>query len=365
VDTRELADQLTDAPPLWVQTEEDANTTLQALGPAVTGTVLCVASGGDTPLALLGAGAREVIAVDINPAQVAVAELKARSVELLDLPSLEILWLGNDPAARLAIYKSLEERLSPASHQVLGRWLNQADARPLIEQGGMQGVGTELREREPVLAALLPDWFQTEDLAAQREYHDRHLQPLAGIIAALRQARAERWFGAGGNESDASVAREMQDRFKRRFRHLVEHIPVAENPYAAHLLLGAYLPDARPGYLTAAGHARLMQAAGKISFVVGDLIEVAASLPLKSLDAADLSNVADLLPEDEMARLFSALASVLRPGGRVVHRNLVWEEPYAVAAGFARDMETSRVLAFSDRSFVYSAVTVDVFRGGY
>lgn len=124
-----------------MQTEEDAQTTILALGPACRGRLLCVASGGDTPLALLAAGAAEVIGVDINPSQVAVAELKAQSIAILDPPAFDALWLSGESGGVAEAYGKVESHLSAPSKQVLGPWQRRADSRPLIERGGMQGVG--------------------------------------------------------------------------------------------------------------------------------------------------------------------------------------------------------------------------------
>ncbi len=227
----------------------------------------------------------------------------------------------------------------------------------MIDLGGMQGVGTELRERMPSLSALLPGWFRTRNLMDQRTYHDRHLKRLGWEVAALRQRRAERWFGGGG--SDDAVSQEMQEAFLKRFQRLVCNIRVAGNPYAAHLLLGDYPPNARPFYLTRKGLSQAKRS-GHVTFVVGDIIHVVASLPADYLDAADLSNVTDLLPMEETRRLFDVLAVALRLGGRVVHRNLVWDAPPPVVPPFRRDHDMSRTLLLQDRSFVYSAVTLDV-----
>ena len=355
---RQLLKGLETAPPLWVQTEEDIDTTLQAFGTLRGARVLCIASGGDTPLSLLRAGAREVVAVDVNPAQVAVAELKVRSVQLLDLASLEALWLSNDPIPRYSAYRSVEGALRTESRQILREWIDQAAGTPLIERGGMQGVGTELRAMYPLLAEKLPAWFETKGLSEQRKYYAKHLDGLADAVARLRQSRAEYWFGGGG-EADAEVAAEMQGRFVRRFRHLTEDVHVAGNPYVAHMLFGAYPDNCRPWYLTAEGLAGF-KSTGVVEFMVGEVVEVLAAQPQASLDFADLSNVTDLLSEREAAELFRRLGAVLRPGGKCVHRNLVWDEPYPAAGGFVRDFETSRILTHGDRSFVYPAVTVDV-----
>ncbi len=360
--SRDLADNLRLAPPLWVQTEEDAETTIQALGPACKGGhLLCVASGGDVPLALLKAGAAAVFAVDINPAQVAVTELKAQSIALLDRPAFDALWLGRDPGRALEVYRTIEDRLSLTSRRVLSPWLEQSDERPLIDRGGMQGVGTELSASHPQLRTRLREWFRTANLLEQKRYHDRYLKGVAAEVARLRQSRAETWFGKGADgETDQQVAREMQTKFVRRFRHLVDHVPVRGNPYAAHMLLGAYLPDACPEYLMPSGRERIRPLLYRLRLITADLAETLGSLSPGTLDGADISNVTDLLGENDALGLFEALHRALRTDGRVLHRNLIWDAPYHVAPGFHRDVALSTALAAKDRSFVYSAVTVDI-----
>jgi S-adenosylmethionine:diacylglycerol 3-amino-3-carboxypropyl transferase len=362
MENRELADNLRLAVPLWVQTEEDAETTIRALGPVCKGgRLLCVASGGDTPLALLAAGAAEVIGVDINPGQVAVAELKAQSIATLDSTAFDALWLAGGGSRALEAYRSIEDRLSLASRRALSPWLEQLDRRPLIQRGGMQGVGSELIALHPELGTLLREWFRTANLWEQKKYHDRYLAGVAEEVARLRQARAETWFGKGADEhTEQTVAREMQERFIRRFRHLVDHVPVRGNPYAAHMLLGYYLPDASLAYLTPRGREQIRPLLSRLRLVTGDLADTVGSLPSGSLDGADISNVTDLLGENEVGNLFGTLERALRPGGRVIHRNLIWDTPYRVARGFRRDVELSAALTARDRSFVYSAVTLDI-----
>lgn len=358
--SRQLADNLKIAVPLWVQTEEDAETTIRALRPVCKGRLLCVASGGDTPLALLEAGAAEVIGADINPAQVAVAELKALTITVLDPLAFDAFWLSCEAGIREEIYCRVESQLSTSSTRVLGPWLRTADNRPLIERGGMQGIGTELMALRPQLFERLIKWFQTPDLETQRWYYTHNLRGLAGELARLRQARAEEWFGAGADvETNQAVAREMQERFVGRFIHLVNHIPVRGNPYAAHMILGRYLPDATLSYLTSEGRERIRPRLKRLRLVTGDLADVVSDLSPGSLDGADISNVTDLLGKSEASRLYAALHRALKPNSVLVHRNLIWDVPDQVAPGFRRDEYLSAWLLARDRSFVYSAVTVD------
>lgn len=196
--------------------------------------------------------------MDINPWQVAVAELKAQSIAILDPSAFDALWLSGESGGVAKAYGKVESHLSAPSKQVLGPWLRRADSRPLIERGGMQGVGTGVNALHPELGERFTEWFQTPDLETQRRHYTRYLGGVAEEVARLRQARTEEWFGAGADgETDQTAACEMQERFVRRFKHLVNHVRVRGNPYAAHMLLGCYLPDASLPYLTSEGRERI------------------------------------------------------------------------------------------------------------
>ncbi len=60
----------------YAQVWEDADILLTALDIQPTDTVVSIASAGDNALALLGAGAARVVALDLNPAQLACLELR-------------------------------------------------------------------------------------------------------------------------------------------------------------------------------------------------------------------------------------------------------------------------------------------------
>src|SRR5687767_15415348 len=60
----------------YAQVWEDADVLLAALEVQPTDTVVSIASAGDNALALLGAGAARVVALDLNPAQLACLALR-------------------------------------------------------------------------------------------------------------------------------------------------------------------------------------------------------------------------------------------------------------------------------------------------
>jgi S-adenosylmethionine-diacylglycerol 3-amino-3-carboxypropyl transferase len=347
--------------PQWVQTEEDVATTVAALGSAVSGELLCIASGGCTPLALVAAGAGRVLAVDVHPAQLAVARCKALSVERLRYRELKQFWLDPDSTARWDVFGRVADGLADWQRSILTAWLAGASDAPLVDQGSRQGVGTELLIHDPDLWRRARMWFQCRDIDRQRCYYRTKLAGLAETLADIRQKRAAQTVGAGLRElSYEEVAVAMRAQFLTRFGHLVERIPVAGNAYAAHLVLGRYPADARPNYLTADGQRRLRPRIDRVAFVLGDVGDVVSGIGNARLDGADLSNVLDLMSDEQAQMLLASMARVVRPGGRLVHRTLIRDEPLPAGRGFFRSRVTARRLSEADRSFVYSAVVVDV-----
>ncbi len=356
LESRHLADGLAEAGPLWIQTEEDIETSVTALDPALKGgRILCVASGGCSVVGFLLAGARAVVAVDINEAQLRIARLKLSSVERLAAADWRRLWMEESTVQRTEAYQSLRPHLASADRRWFDSWLpTVSPGLPLVDAGGMEGVGSEIKRTRPAIHEALRGWLQS------RISSPPALAEVARLVAELRHQRSLRNFGpAESIQGDSTVAEEMKAHFEARFRYLLKALPVHGNPYLAHMLLGTYPDSARPPYLTATKPRRLPEWTGAVEFHCGDLADIVELIGSGTLHGADISNVGDYLPQAEWERLFGALHRALKPGSAVVHRNFVWDQPYDTAPGFQRDTSLSKRLHARDRSFVYRAVTVD------
>ena len=355
--SRHLVDDLVGAGPLWVQVEEDIDVTVAGLGGVVpNGRILCIVSGGCSIIGLLLAGAREVLAVDINKAQLEVARLKLRSLVYLSAAELYDLWLRDSSSKRRAVYQKIRQDMGKNDHRWLDEWLPEIiDGIPLVDAGGMEGVGSDLKRTYPMIYRKLHQWLQSGEADAA------FLEDTAWLVAELRQERSERHFGSGANSEsdDRNVATEMKSHFIDRFRFLISSLPIVGNPYLAHLLLGTYPEFAMLPYFTDTGRRRLRDKLHDVTLLESDLSDAVASMQPASLDGADISNVGDYLPPAEWERLLYGLRRVVRFGGVVVHRNFIWDEPYAASPGFRREVALSHRLHTRDRSFVYRAFTVD------
>ena len=74
----------------YAQCWEDGDIMLEALDVRPGQVCLSIASGGDNTLAMLSRGPARVIAIDVNPAQIAILELKMETL----LPELALTGFG-------------------------------------------------------------------------------------------------------------------------------------------------------------------------------------------------------------------------------------------------------------------------------
>ncbi|HET7564037.1 MAG TPA: DUF3419 family protein, partial [Gemmatimonadaceae bacterium] len=91
---------------LFAQVREDPCLEMQALAPALGGTIVGVSSGGCTALSLLAAGAQRVIAVDMSRAQNHLVELKCAAARGLDGMDA-VAFLGGQPMPPLRRWRLL------------------------------------------------------------------------------------------------------------------------------------------------------------------------------------------------------------------------------------------------------------------
>lgn len=226
------------------------------------GTVLCIASAGDTALALAAAGL-SVIAVDINPAQ--ITETRRR----ID---------GQHPRAGAA------DRLL-----ALGRT-------------AMVPLGWR--------SARLATFCQLDDVDAQLEEWQRLTSPL--VRATLRAVLSPKILRVAYDEPFArTVPRGFADQLLDRIGQRIANSANRDNPWLSLLLTGTWpKPDTT-------------KAPQKVDLVVGDVAMVLDAQPAGSLDGISLSNVLDGPDSAYADRLLSAARRAGRAGAPIVVRSFL------------------------------------------
>jgi hypothetical protein len=232
---------------------EDASVELETLG----GRIVCVASAGDTAIALAAADpANRVTAIDLNPAQ--IHYIRARLAGHPSRPG----WV---------------DRAMGLGRELAG-W-SRTDARAFVELADLD-----------VQARV---WQSTFDTPRFRSVLAIGVGPLGLLVAgpSIRRVlpRMDRIVG---------------DRLRRGFART----PNRTNPYAPLLMLGVDLVSTeRP--------------ATDIDLRVGDVAEYLEAAPPRSIDGFSLSNIADATSPGYRTRLFRAIARTAAPGALVILRS--------------------------------------------
>ena len=353
----------------YAQCWEDPEILRRALQITPEDDVLSICSAGDNSFALAIAGARSVVALDLSPPQLALAELKLLALRRLPVEGVYTLLGLNAFGRRVFTYHQLRDDLSPEARRY---WDAHED---LIREGILAGGRFErylatfrekvlpLVHRSATTAALL----EQDDPAAQRlfyrqRWNNLRWQALFRVFFSrtvmARSGRSERHF----QYVEGAVSR----LFLARAEHVLTDIPIRTNPFVQWILRGAY-PDlelAHP-YLSTAGAAALRAgAAARIRFVCADLESFLESCAPGSFSAFNYSNLFEYLSEEQHTRILELTARAARPGARIAYWNLL--VPRARPASLAHLLEPhpaqAAELLRQDRAFVYGGFQIETVR---
>ena len=362
-----------DGPLVFAQVREDPRIEMQALAPALTGSIVIVSSAGCTALSLLGAGARRVVAVDRSRAQNHLVELKCAAIRALDT-NAAIAFLGGQPMPALRrrrLYGVLAPMLTDGARAY---WDRRAQA---IEAGALRSGRSErfialvasVAARMVVRSGGVPALLEARSLDEQREVFARRWAGWRwrGLFALL----LNRWtFSRAYHPSFFEHVENPS--FARHFRGLAERtlskLPTRDNYFLHEMLTGTYPvhePEGTPPYLTPQGTGRAQAAAQTLSLVDGSFTEYLRSCPARSIDGFALSNIAEWLDDRGIDALFGEVARTATLGARVVFRNFVgWTEvPERWRRVIVERRGYGERLIQRDRSLVQRRVVVCDVRG--
>jgi S-adenosylmethionine-diacylglycerol 3-amino-3-carboxypropyl transferase len=325
--------------------------------------LLVVASAGCNVLNLLLRTPRRLVALDFNPAQTALLDLKLAAIRSLahdDFVSL----LGVRPSnRRLELYERLRPALSPAART----WwdANLTTLADGVEQAGrLDRYIADFREQhlsrihEPEIVDRL---FELDEPAARRRFAEEEFFTPA-FEEAFRGYFTRESIGAHGR--DGSQFQYVDDVdvgewFWRRLQRVVLELPTRGNFYLERFLRGGVDVRTGPPYLHPHNYARLRALVSRVDVVNESLERYLSSAPRASLDGAALSDVFEYMSADAADALFHRLSEVVRPGRRLCFWNLlVPREPSRRFTRLQPLRALSHVLWQRDRSWFYRAFHV-------
>ena len=295
-------------------------------------TIVMIASGGETLVELARLPVQRIHAVDMNEAQLALARLKCH-LATHQTPDDTCRLLGHEPLPPVERGNAMRRVLDEMS------WPEDVFGPPdLVSELGVDHAGRYER-----CFAEIRRVFKTDDEWMTGNKIKEALEKVMSLpnLTALF-----------GHEATQNPARPFHEHFAQRTRIAMSRTDASVNPFLWQMYRGRFAPGYRYDWMqnSAPLRAEVIWHHGRMADVLNGMAEECA-------DLVHLSNILDWLSPDDARMTLAAARRVLRPGGRMIIRQLnsslcitaladdwLWNTPLAA------DMERR------DRSFFYPQI---------
>lgn len=346
----------------YAQVWEDADILCAALRPGAGDTVVSIASAGDNAFALLAEGAERVIAVDLNPAQLACVRLRVAMYrvhthdEFLEL-------MGSRPSGRRRHLLSQAAATLSAEDQAF--WAAQKEQ---VAKFGVGGVGKFERYfrifREWVIpfihtSSTIEELMTPRDAQARAQFYDkrwnnwgwrRMVKIFFSRFVMGRLGRDPAFFDHVEGGPSAQVTRLTR-------KALVEQDP-SINPYLHWILEGQH-GAALPRALELERYEIIRERLDRLEVRLCT-VETLAEEGVKA-DAFNLSDIFEYMSPEAHEQAYGAILAASRPGARLAYWNMMAPRrvPAVHAARVITHPELEDRLKKLDKAFFYSDFVIE------
>ena len=295
----------------YAQCWEDPELNRLALRIGADDHVLSIASGGDNSFAHLLDGAASVTAIDLNPSQIALCELKKAALRRLDYADL-LAFLGVRPSKRrTALYQQLRSELPSSARDYF-------DANSELIDVGVVHTGKFERYFHHFRTKFLP-FVQSrrtiEKMAAcmtleeQSELYHREWNNVRWR-ALFRLFFGEFMLGRLGRDPQFFkyvAVDQLGNHFFGRAEYAFTHFLVQENFYILYIFFGNYRHRrVLPPYLLEENVLRLRERLERIEFRLVSVEAFLASKGHEPISAINFSDIFEYISEESMTAIFMA-----------------------------------------------------------
>lgn len=346
----------------YAQCWEDADVLVDALDVRPGHTCVSIASAGENSLSLLSRSPKRVIAIDLNPAQLAAVELRVAAFRTLTHPELLELIGSRLSDRRLALYGRCRDLLGVDARAF---W----DRRPDAIAAGIGSAGKferyfatfrrrvlPLVHRRSTVRKLLTPKNRDERL----RFFDECWNSFAWRML-FRVFFSQRLLGFLGR--DPSFFRYAEDsvanHLLKRVRHAFVELDPSANPYLTWILTGMH-GTALPHALRAENFDAIRANLDRFEVCRSSLEELDEERT-GPVDRWNLSDIFEYMSDDNARALFGLIADRSRAGSRVAYWNMIVPrrgETLLPSRLRARHEDSVRLFA-QDKAFFYRAFIVE------
>jgi S-adenosylmethionine-diacylglycerol 3-amino-3-carboxypropyl transferase len=357
-------------PQIW----EDPVVDLAAMELGENHRVITIASGGCNALSYMTASPERLIAVDLNPAHIALTRLKlAAACHLPVYEQFRRFFADADSHANTAAYRAfLRPHLDADTQRYWDK--KRVNGRPRIDMFAKRFYRHGLLGRFIGVAHLVARMYGVRpetiinmaDLAEQRIFFDDHIAPIFDKrLVRWLTGRKLSLYGLGippAQYEKLAGGRTMSEVLIERLRKLACDFPLNENYFAWQAFARRYDTGetaALPPYLQREHFSAIKRGAERITPFLGSFTACLKAHPAESLDRYVLLDAQDWMNDDQLNELWGEITRTARPDARVIFRTageatiLPGRVKTETLDRWTYDGERSRILGFMDRSAIY------------
>ena len=325
--------------------------------------VVAITSGGCNVLGFLLFDPAVIYSIDINPTQSYLLELKIAAIKLFDFKEF-IAFTGLTVSDnRIEMYSKLKQLLSS---DAAAYWDNQTK---IIAKGFIMNGKYErfiklagkfislLQGRKRVLGLFGKKTKQEQEAYFDNVWNTMRFKYIFKILFNKRMLARRGLIADYFTFDDGSKS--FADSFYNRSRKAFRDIPIEKNYFLSLYLLGKFNNfNEVPDYLREENYKTIKSRIDRIKIITGEAQQWIDTMPDQFIDCFALSNICELMSEQETHTLFAAVQRTAKNGAKVIFRNLMIprEVPEDLQDSIKKDQALSKQLYENDRSFVYGKV---------
>jgi S-adenosylmethionine-diacylglycerol 3-amino-3-carboxypropyl transferase len=347
---------------------EDSGSEVQVLVPHETKRLVSICASGGRVLNLLQDGAEEVWAVDVNPSQTHLFELKVAGMRALEHADFLSFMGVRKSSRRLDVYDSLRPALSDGARAYF-------DNKPFLVRRGVlyQGSLERFLARYVATAAhlLRPKWvrrlFACTNLEEQRRLLPGWRSPPWRLVGKTICRRCFfRFFShEPGFWRFLPPDLQLHERIFASLERYLDHHLARENHLLWLVFFGRYRDErVMPEYLREDGFARIKHALKtvRLNVVNGDMASVLRTAPPQYFDGYSLSDISAYLSHEAFGETIEQVVRTARPRARLCSRGVFYHRPFFPehASRLAHDHAVEQRLERDDHAMVHCFAAAEI-----
>lgn len=343
---------------------EDADILVRALDTGEGKNFLSIASAGDNSLALLLLKPEVVVAVDLNPAQLACVELRKAAFKNLEYDEM-LQFLGfkiGSPEWRFTTYNSFKNDLSNSAENYFQTNIEHVK-NGIIHFGKFEKYFGYFKNIVMPLVhsrRTIDELLKQKTIQEQHEFYDKKWNTWRWKLL-FKIFFSKRVMGKAGRDPEffTYVEGSVADRILARTKYALTEIPTHSNPYMRYILKADF-EDALPLYARAESFKTIKENIDKLHVFKGTTDDALQAFPVK-FDGYNLSDIFEYMDKNLFVKTAENLLKNANPGARFAYWNML--VPRRISQHLSEKIELLTDLSDeffkADKAFFYSAFFVE------